>query len=289
MQLAWSYERPFLPLLIEPIDFPEQAEYWFEGQQWIEVMDASPEQWLPMVLRALANIGVRCPGVNPASLARVPVIQSTRLDHSLQSLLSIARFTDQIWPMPAERVQRGAARPAVRGLGAPQEDVQHGYRLGSRVRLAIEIASFTDQFRPVPAECMQRGTARGLGAPQEGVQYGDQLEGHLLLLDKGPEGIIYCLCPSWFALDTRLRLGHSYLPQEGSRYDSFVVSGKPGREHLLAIITDEPLGLDWLPRDSVKEPARVLRQADIDILLARLRGLGGERWTALSTYFDVLA
>ena len=29
MQLAWSYERPFLPLLIEPIDFPEQAEYWF--------------------------------------------------------------------------------------------------------------------------------------------------------------------------------------------------------------------------------------------------------------------
>jgi hypothetical protein len=27
IQLAWSYERPFLPLLIEPIDFPEQAEY----------------------------------------------------------------------------------------------------------------------------------------------------------------------------------------------------------------------------------------------------------------------
>jgi hypothetical protein len=274
MQLAWSYERPFLPLLIEPIDFPEQAEYWFEGQQWIEVMNLPPEQWLPMVLRALANTGVHCPGVNPASLARVPVIQPTRLDHSLQSLLSIARFTDQIWPVPAERVQRGVARSAVRGLGAPQEDVQHGYRLGSRVRLAIQL----DQS----LKSLWSSTVRGLGAPIE-----SEYQGHLLLLDKGPEGIIYCLCPSQFAPDTRLRPSRNDLPQAGSRYDAFVVTGKPGREHLLAIITNEPLGLDWLPTDP-RIPARVLRQADIDALLARLRNLEGDRWTALSTYFDVV-
>ena len=124
---------------------------------------------------------------------------------------------------------------------------------------------------------------RGLGAPFE-----SQYQGHLLLLDKGPEGILYCLCPSQFAPDTRLRPGRSDLPQAGSRYDSFVVTGKPGREHLLAIITDEPLGLDWMPRDPVKEPARVLKQADTDALLVRLRDLGGHRWTALSTYFDVV-
>jgi hypothetical protein len=130
------------------------------------------------VLRALANVGVRCPGVNPASLARVPVIQPTRLDHSLQSLLSIARFTDQIWPVPAERVQRGTARSAVRGLGALQEDVQHGYRLGSRVRLAIQIDR--------SLKSLWSSTVRGLGAPIE-----SEYQGHLLLLDKGPEGIIY--------------------------------------------------------------------------------------------------
>jgi hypothetical protein len=73
----------------------------------------------------------------------------------------------------------------------------------------------------------------------------------------------------------------------GSRYDSFVVTGKPGREHLLAIVTGEPLGLDWLPTEP-KVPARVLIQADVDTLLARLRGLAGDRWAALSTYFDVI-
>jgi Domain of unknown function (DUF4384) len=166
----------------------------------------------------------------------------------------VARFTDQIWPLPAERMQRSTARSAVRGLGAPQDDVQHGHRLESRLCLSIEL----------------------------------DRAGHLLLLDEGPEGIIYCLCPSWFVSDTRLPVGHSYLPQAGSRYDSFVVTGKPGREHLLAIITDESLGLDWLPTDPKKEPARVLKQADIDALLARLRNLEGDRWTALSTYFDVV-
>ena len=109
-----------------------------------------------------------------------------------------------------------------------------------------------------------------------------------MLLDEGPEGIIYCLCPSWFAPDTRLRAGRSYLPQEGSRYDSFAVTGKPGREHLLAIITEEPLGLDWMPSDP-KIPVRTLSQDDINTLLKTLQDLEGDCWTALSTYFDLLA
>lgn len=172
----------------------------------------------------------------------------------LQSLRIVARFTDQIWPLPAERAEHRAARSGVRGLGAPQDDVQHGYRLGSRVRLAIE----------------------------------SERAGHLLLLDEGPEKVIYCLCPSHFAPDTRLHADYSELPQKRSRYDSFMVTGQPGREHLLAIVSDEPLGLDWLPRDP-KEPARVLNQDDISTLLARLRALDADRWLALSTYFDVVA
>lgn len=35
---------------------------------------------------------------------------------------------------------------------------------------------------------------------------------HLPLLDEGSEEIIYCLCPSWFAPDTRLREGRNDLP-----------------------------------------------------------------------------
>jgi hypothetical protein len=46
LQLAWSHERPYLPLLIERIDFAEQAEYWLEGSRWIEAMNSPPDQLL---------------------------------------------------------------------------------------------------------------------------------------------------------------------------------------------------------------------------------------------------
>ena len=45
--------------------------------------------------------------------------------------------------------------------------------------------------------------------------------------------------------------------KQDARYDAFVVSGQSGREHLLAILTDEPLGLDWMPADP-NVPAREL-------------------------------
>lgn len=267
IQLAWKYEQPYLPLLLEPINFPEQVEYWLEGWQWIEVMDLPPEHWLPSVLQVLRYAGVQCHKVDQAnaktklqftpmqseySLASDAVAQPIRPEYGWKGLLSVAKFTDQIWPLPAGHVQRGIT--AKRDLGAPQDDVQHGYRLGSRVCLAIE----------------------------------SDREGYLLLLDQGTSGKIYCLCPSWFAPDTRLPPGRSYLPQVSSRYDAFAVTGQPGREHLVAIITDEPLRLDLMPTDP-KTPAHVLTQADIDTLLAMLRDLEGNRWTALSTYFDVVS
>jgi len=251
IQLAWRYDRPCLPLLGEPIsNYPEQVEYWLEGWQWIEVLDRPIAQWLPRVLQALANAGVKSNMQTVVSTE--PVVQPTPPVHGLEGLRALARFTDQIWPVSADRVQRGATRAVLRDLGAPQDDVQHGHRLGSRICLAIE----------------------------------SDRAGHLLLLDEGTSGKIYCLCPSVFAPDTRLGAVRTYLPQQGSRYDAFEVSGKPGREHLLAILTDEPLGLDWMPNDPTV-PARVLSPTDIDTLLARLRNLEGDRWIALATYFDV--
>jgi hypothetical protein len=256
LQLAWSHERSYLPLLIERIDFAEQAEYWLEGSRWIEATAEPPDHWLSQTLQSLSQSGVRFHDTELPTLTAgqtVHPIPLTRLDRSLQSLRRIARFTDRIWPLPAAARPRSANPAAIRGLGAPQEDAQHGYPLGSRVRLAIE----------------------------------SDREGHLLLLDEGPEGIIYCLCPSHFAPETRLQPGCNLLPQRGARYDSFVVTGKPGREHLLAIVSDEPLGLEWLP-DNPRSPARVLSRDDVSTLLARLRGLDDHRWTALSTYFDVV-
>ena len=57
---------------------------------------------------------------------------------------------------------------------------------------------------------------------------------------------------------------------------------------MLAVISDEPLGFDWMP-DDTRVPARVLRPSDVDCLLDRLRSIAADRWIALSTYFDVIA
>jgi hypothetical protein len=115
-----------------------------------------------------------------------------------------------------------------------------------------------------------------------------ETSGHLLLLDEGPEQILYCLCPSRFAPETTLPIGRSYLPQTGSRYDAFVVSGKPGREDLVAIISEQPLVKDWLPADE-RLPAKTLSEADVAQLLQTLQQLPATSWIALSTYFDVIA
>jgi hypothetical protein len=255
VQLAWKYERLYLPLLLEPTVFPEQVEYWLEACQWVEVLDRPDDGWLPEVLHALRLAGVGSPGADDAMPAAGAAASPVRLDQGLAGLRAVARFTDQIWPLPADRAPRVAARTAVRGLGAPQEGVEHGFRLGSRVCLAVE----------------------------------SDHDAHLLLLDEGPEGTLYCLCPSHFAPSTRLSRGCNLLPQARSRYDAFVLTGgRPGREHLLAVVTEEPLGLDWMPTEPGL-PARVLGPPDVAALLDLLRRLDPRRWTALSTYFDVTA
>ncbi len=253
IQLAWKYEKPFLPLLLEQINFPEQVEYWLEGWQWIEILDHPINKRLLQISQALKCVGIQCQSIDE-SIVKVDSAAATVIpDKGLDGLRAIAKFTDQIWPLPADRTNRGLVAP-VRGLGAPQNNVKHGFKLGSRICVAIESIR----------------------------------KGHLLLLDEGQEKIVYCLCPSWFAPDTQILPGRNVLPQKKSQYDSFVITGKPGREQLLAIITDKPLGLDWVPVDK-KVPARVLNRGDIDTLLTKLRNLEGDKWTALSTYFDVLA
>jgi hypothetical protein len=252
IQLAGEWQKALLPVMLEPVSFPDQVQFFLAGRQWLEVMSRPTEDWLPPLLRALARAGVR--HSETAAFAAGPGVEPVRLQWSLEGLRALARFTDQVWPLPAEQARGRAAPSGLRDLGAPQDDVTHSFRLGSRVCLALEA----------------------------------ERSGHLLLLDEGASGKVYCLCPSAFAPDTRLSRGRRIYPQDGSRYDAFVVSGRPGREQLLAIITDEPLGLDWMPADR-KVPARVLSPEDIDTLLERLRNREGSQWTALSTWFDVTA
>jgi len=256
IQLAWAYEKPYLPLLLDDSissTYPKQVQYWLEGCQWIMVQGKSPSDWLPSAMQSLKLFGM---GDNQKKTKfGSPFCKKPQedADMSLSALYKLASFTDRIWPVAADSAKRGLTQGTTRGLGAPQPDVKHGYQLGSRLRIVIE----ADEA------------------------------GHLLLLDQGPEGITYCLCPSQFAPNSRLEVGRTVLPQPQSPYDSFVVSGVPGRERILAIVTKEPLGLDWASRSS-HEPARVLSLEHEKQLVSRLRVLEPDQWISFSTYFEVV-
>lgn len=241
IRLAWKYSIPYIPLLLEKISYPEQVEYWLEGNQWIEVLDEPHEKWLPTFLRALERI-----------TTKNEVTVEPRRRASLDNLRRGARFTDRIWPVAASAPKPHVRCGVDRGLGASQSDAFHEFRLGSWVRLIID--------SPLP--------------------------GHVLILDEGPEGIVYCLCPSLFAPRTTLVTGQTEFPQPESLSDAFKLTGRRGREHLLAIITNEPLPFDWSSNDP-RAPARMLSNQDLDRLLETLEDLAVDAWLALATYFDV--
>lgn len=156
---------------------------------------------------------------------------ANRAVESFARLWSNATFTDRIWPVTHEFVNqertwqagRGTGKKSLRGLGAKPKRIQYAYPVGSELCLAFDISG--------------KPKVRGLGGKPT-------RDGYLTLLDEGPEGIVYCLCPSQFAPETRLETGHFYFPQEGSPFKAFELSGAAGKEKLLGIISDEPLGLE---------------------------------------------
>lgn len=256
IQVAWRYRRPYLPVLIDSTiksAFPEQFQFFLEGWQWIDIEDLPTEQWLPKILRAVVRVGVACQNVGLASLG-VPEPEPRHLDPGLEGLFALAKFTDLIRPIPARRNANRSLRPFTRDLGEPPDDEQHTFHRRDSVCLAID----------------------------------SQWDGHLLLLNLGTSGSVYCLCPSLFAPDARVHQHHThYLPQPESPWPSFKITGPSGRERLLAIITNRPLGLDWMPHDR-KQPTRLLRSDDIDKMLTELHKLPEDQWIALSTYFEVV-
>jgi len=256
IQLAWAYEKPYLPLLLDDSissTFPKQVQYWLEGCQWIMVYGRPPSVWLPSALQSLKLLGMGDNQKESQSGETFCEKTSEDVDMSLSALYKLASFTDRIWPVAADSAKRGLTHGATRGLGAPQPDVKHGHQLGSRLRIVIE----------------------------------SDVAGHLLLLDQGPEGITYCLCPSQFAPDTRLEVGRTVLPQPQSPCDSFIVTGVPGRERILAIVTKKDLGLGWASQSS-HEPARVLSPEHEKQLVSRLRELEPDQWVSFSTYFELV-
>ena len=93
VMLAWKHQRPYIPLLLEPIVIPSDLEYWLEGAQWIEVFDLPSDYWLPKVLHAFARVERASAGAARAQDAgttgRAPISPSP----------STARFDQPAFPV----------------------------------------------------------------------------------------------------------------------------------------------------------------------------------------------
>jgi len=56
--LGWRFEKPYLPLLLEPVGIPKDVAYWLEAAQWVEVLDQPEAVWFPKLAEALARLGI---------------------------------------------------------------------------------------------------------------------------------------------------------------------------------------------------------------------------------------
>jgi hypothetical protein len=59
LQLAWDNDRPILPVILEPVEFPDAISYFLQGRQWIDATAGSESEWLVRLKAALERLGIQ--------------------------------------------------------------------------------------------------------------------------------------------------------------------------------------------------------------------------------------
>ena len=109
----------------------------------------------------------------------------------------------------------------------------------------------------------------------------------MLLLDKDSSGIISCLSPSQFVPEPRLKQGENILPQEKSGYSALIIDSKPGREQLIAIVTEEELpNIGWPPEDP-KSKTLILKDWELKPIVEWVSSIPYNHRKILETSFQV--
>jgi hypothetical protein len=150
-------------------------------------------------------------------------------DQLWQQLWETAMPTDKMKPVLLKSLL-----PLEMGEAEMTEEDSFSFRLNSRIRLEVNLDS----------------------------------AGYLLLLEKGTSGKMWCLCPSGFAPEPKHSGGWVSLPQASSRHKYFKLTGSPGEEEIVAVITRDVPRLDWLPKPG--EPLLQLREGHLTGLLEYL-------------------
>jgi hypothetical protein len=69
LALGWRFETPYLPLLLDSVEIPDDLAYWLEGSQWIELLDRAERDWLADATKALQPYGI---AVRPSNAGGPP-------------------------------------------------------------------------------------------------------------------------------------------------------------------------------------------------------------------------
>ncbi|MGI8855586.1 MAG: AAA family ATPase, partial [Thermomicrobiales bacterium] len=109
--LAWRFERPYVPLLLEAVTIPDDLAYWLEASQWVEVFDKPKTQWLPAALAALRRVGIA-----PARPADAP--RKTATSDAPVSLITIPEPPPLVGREREQAVLRERLAAAHDGRGA---------------------------------------------------------------------------------------------------------------------------------------------------------------------------
>lgn len=128
----------------------------------------------------------------------------------------------------------------------------------------VDRATKTDQMKPEIANNL------GMWNPAPKVPRGTPFyfvvnlptSGYLILLEKNPEGQIWCLSPSCLAPPLRLEAGQVKLPLV---YQDTFTADSVGREQMVAIIAQAKLTLGWLP-ESDDEPLEMRKEHLTELL-----------------------
>jgi hypothetical protein len=60
VELAWHYQKHYLPLQLETVPVAERFLYWLEGTQSIPILDRPQDEWIDSIHEALSRLQVDC-------------------------------------------------------------------------------------------------------------------------------------------------------------------------------------------------------------------------------------
>jgi tetratricopeptide (TPR) repeat protein len=91
--LGWRFEKPYLPLLLEPVEIPKGVAYWLEAAQWVEVLEQPESVWFPKLSVALNRLGIVAESSKAAPVRTRPLMvgrerEQTILRGQLTSMLA---------------------------------------------------------------------------------------------------------------------------------------------------------------------------------------------------------